>query len=164
MRRKRKGQRPTRRVVSAGGVVLKGDPPEVLVVSLRGGRVVTLPKGQVEPGERYPETAVREVREETGVEASVLAPLGRVRYYFTVHEPEGPVTVSKEVHYFLMRHLGGTPRPQLTEVENAFFLPASEALEQNHGHHFEGHDSDTDLEQHDARQQRGLHDSEQRSG
>lgn len=120
MRRKRKGQRPTRRVVSAGGVVLKGDPPEVLVVSLRGGRVVTLPKGQVEPGERYPETAVREVREETGVEASVLAPLGRVRYYFTVHEPEGPVTVSKEVHYFLMRHLGGTPRPQLTEVEDAF--------------------------------------------
>ena len=120
MRRKRKGQRPTRRVVSAGGVVLKGDPPEVLVVSLRGGRVVTLPKGQVEPGERY---------RETGVEASVLAPLGRVRYYFTVHEPEGPVTVSKEVHYFLMRHLGGTPRPQLTEVENAFFLPASEALE-----------------------------------
>ena len=129
MRRKRKGQRPTRRVVSAGGVVLKGDPPEVLVVSLRGGRVVTPPKGQVGPGERYPETAVREVREETGVEASVLAPLGRVRYYFTVHEPEGPVTVSKEVHYFLMRHLGGTPRPQLTEVENAFFLPASEALE-----------------------------------
>ena len=49
-------------MVSAGGVVLKGDPPEVLVVSLRGGRVVTLPKGQVEPGERYPETAVREVR------------------------------------------------------------------------------------------------------
>ena len=98
-------------MVSAGGVVLKGDPPEVLVVSLRGGRVVTLPKGQVEPGERYPETAVREVREETGVEASVLAPLGRVRYYFTVHEPEGPVTVSKEVHYFLMRHLGAPPGP-----------------------------------------------------
>jgi ADP-ribose pyrophosphatase YjhB (NUDIX family) len=40
------------------------------VVSLKGGRVVTLPKGQVEPGERYAETAVREVREETGVEAA----------------------------------------------------------------------------------------------
>ncbi|WP_093006342.1 NUDIX hydrolase [Thermus arciformis] len=129
MRRKRQAQRARRRVVSAGGVVLRKDPPEVLVVSLKGGRVVTLPKGQVEPGERYPETAVREVREETGVEAAVLAPLGKVRYYFTVKEGEEPVTVSKEVHYFLMAYRGGEPRPQLSEVEDAYFLPVSEALE-----------------------------------
>lgn len=117
-----------RRVVSAGGVVLRGKTPEVLVVSLKGGRVVTLPKGQVEPGERYPETAVREVREETGVEAAVVAPLGKVRYYFTVKDGAEPVTVGKEVHYFLMAYRGGEPRPQLSEVEEAFFLPASEAL------------------------------------
>ncbi|GAB5603740.1 NUDIX hydrolase [Thermus sp. FJN-A] len=118
-----------KRVVSAGGVVLRGEAPEVLVVSLKGGRVVTLPKGQVEPGERYPETAVREVREETGVEAAVLSPLGKVRYYFTVRDEDGPVTVSKEVHYFLMAYRGGEPKPQLSEVEAAFFLPAPEALE-----------------------------------
>ncbi|GAA6756455.1 NUDIX hydrolase [Thermus thalpophilus] len=117
-----------KRVVSAGGVVLRGDPPEVLVVSLKGGRVVTLPKGQVEPGERYPETAVREVREETGVEAAVLSPVGKVRYYFTVKDGEVPVTVSKEVHYFLMAYRGGEPRPQLSEVEAAYFLPVAEAL------------------------------------
>ncbi|GAA5336408.1 NUDIX hydrolase [Thermus hydrothermalis] len=117
-----------KRVVSAGGVVLRGDPPEVLVVSLKGGKVVTLPKGQVEPGERYPETAVREVREETGVEAAVLSPLGKVRYYFTVKDGEVPVTVSKEVHYFLMAYRGGEPRPQLSEVEAAYFLPVAEAL------------------------------------
>jgi bis(5'-nucleosidyl)-tetraphosphatase len=109
-------------------VVLRGSPPEVLVVTLRGGRVVTLPKGQVEPGERYPETAVREVREETGVEAAVLAPLGKVRYYFTVRNEGTPVTVAKEVHYFLMAYRGGEPRPQLSEVEAAFFLPVEEAL------------------------------------
>ncbi|TBH14830.1 NUDIX hydrolase [Thermus thermamylovorans] len=118
-----------RRVVSAGGVVLRGDPPEVLVVSLRGGRVITLPKGQVEPGERYPETAVREVREETGVEAAALFPLGKVRYYFTVREEGGAVSVGKEVRYFLMAYRGGEPKPQLAEVEAAFFLPAEEALE-----------------------------------
>lgn len=117
-----------RRVVSAGGVVLRGEDPMVLAVALREGRVVALPKGQVEPGERYAETAQREVREETGVEATPLSPLGKVRYYFTVHEAEGPVTVSKEVHYFLMAYRGGEPRPQLSEVEAAFFLPAQEAL------------------------------------
>jgi 8-oxo-dGTP pyrophosphatase MutT (NUDIX family) len=63
------------------------------VVSLKGGRVVTLPKGQVEPGERYAETAVREVREETGVEAAPLVPLGKVRYYFGLtRPPPAPVT------------------------------------------------------------------------
>ncbi|MGQ9736184.1 MAG: NUDIX hydrolase [Thermaceae bacterium] len=117
-----------RRVVSAGGVVLKTDPLEVLVVSLKGGKVVTLPKGQVEPGERYPETAIREVREETGVESEVLALLGKVRYYFTVREGETPVAVSKEVHYFLMAYRGGQPKPQLSEVEAAFFLPVEEVL------------------------------------
>ncbi|HAR68352.1 MAG TPA: DNA mismatch repair protein MutT, partial [Thermus scotoductus] len=71
----------------------------------------------------------REVREETGVEAAVVSPLGKVRYYFTVRNGGEPVTVSKEVHYFLMAYRGGEPRPQLTEVEEAFFLPASEALE-----------------------------------
>ncbi|WP_234506807.1 MULTISPECIES: NUDIX hydrolase [Thermus] len=128
MRRKRQVRTARKRVVSAGGVVLRGDPPEVLVVSLKGGKVVTLPKGQVEPGERYPETAVREVREETGVEAAVLSPLGKVRYYFTVKDGEVPVTVSKEVHYFLMAYRGGEPRPQLSEVEAAYFLPVAEAL------------------------------------
>lgn len=127
--RKRQVRAARRRVVSAGGVVLRGKTPEVLVVSLKGGRVVTLPKGQVEPGERYPETAVREVREETGVEAAAVSPLGKVRYYFTVRDGGGPVTVSKEVHYFLMAYRGGEPRPQLSEVEAAFFLPVSEALE-----------------------------------
>ena len=129
MRRKRHVARAKKRVVSAGGVVLRGTPPEVLVVSLKGGRVVTLPKGQVEPRERYAETAVREVREETGVEAAPLAPLGKVRYYFTVKDGGEPVTVSKEVHYFLMAHRGGEPRPQLSEVEAAYFLPVSKALQ-----------------------------------
>lgn len=129
VRRKRQVRVARKRVVSAGGVVLRGRGPEVLVVSLKGGRVVTLPKGQVEPGERYPETAVREVREETGVEAAVLSPLGKVRYYFTVRNGGEPVTVSKEVHYFLMAYRGGEPKPQLSEVEAAFFLPVSQALE-----------------------------------
>ncbi len=134
VRAKRKTPRPKtlgQRVVSAGGVVFRGAAPEVLVISLKGGRVVTLPKGQVEAGERYPETALREVLEETGIRGVILNPLGKVQYYFTVWQEGMPATVRKEVHYFLMRAQdeNATPRPQLSEVEAAFFLPAREALE-----------------------------------
>lgn len=119
-----------RRVVSAGGVVLRMGRRglEVLLVTLRQGAVWSLPKGQVEPGERYAETAVREVREETSVEARILAPLGRIRYHFTVRDEAIPVAVTKEVHYFLMRYQAGEPKPQLAEVEGAEWVPVRVAL------------------------------------
>lgn len=119
-----------RRVVSAGGVVLRLGRKglDVLLVTLRKGAVWSLPKGQVEPGERYAETAVREVREETSVEARILTPLGRIRYHFTVRDEVIPVAVTKEVHYFLMRYVAGEPKPQLAEVEGAEWVPVREAL------------------------------------
>jgi 8-oxo-dGTP diphosphatase len=54
--------------------------PKVLVV-YRGDRAdVSLPKGKVDPGETLPETAVREIREETGLGVVLGAPLGTVEY------------------------------------------------------------------------------------
>jgi len=121
-----------RRVTSAGGVVLRERPGgkglEVLLIAIKDGRVWSLPKGQVEPGERYPQTAVREVREETGIEARVLAPLGSIRYHFTVKDDGVQTTVTKEVHHFLMGYVGGTPRPQKEEVDGVAWFPVREAL------------------------------------
>ena len=86
----------------------------------------SLPKGRVEPGERYRQTARREVTEETGVRVAVLDPLERVRYYFTDHEDE-EVEINKRVHYFLMRYEGGELRPQLEEVRRVRWVPVEEA-------------------------------------
>ena len=56
-----------------------------------------LPKGTVEAGEEYKETALREVHEETGVKASAIKYVGKSQYTFTVPED----TVEKQVHYLM---------------------------------------------------------------
>lgn len=119
-----------RRVVSAGGVVFRvvEGGLEVLLISIKEGRVWSLPKGQVEIGERYPQTALREVKEETGIEARILASLGSIRYHFTVKDDDTPTIVTKEVHHFLMRYEAGTPRPQKEEVDGVEWVPVSEAM------------------------------------
>ena len=55
-----------------------------------------LPKGTVEPGEDYKDTAVREVKEETGASATIIRYIGKSQYSFTVPED----TVDKEVHWY----------------------------------------------------------------
>ena len=57
-----------------------------------------LPKGTVEAGEEYPDTATREVLEETGVKAAIIKYVGKSQYSFTVPED----TVEKDVHWYLM--------------------------------------------------------------
>jgi 8-oxo-dGTP pyrophosphatase MutT (NUDIX family) len=79
----------------AGGVVVKpgSDGPRFLLVrARRNPSQWVFPKGHIEPGETLEETAVREVREEAGVEARVVAPLDPL------------VFPGARVALFLMRH------------------------------------------------------------
>ena len=72
---------------SCGGVVIFRGKILVLYKNYRNryeGWV--LPKGTVEQGEEYKDTALREVREETGVSASIIKYVGKSRYSFTVPE------------------------------------------------------------------------------
>ena len=87
---------------SAGGLVVRGS--EVLLIEPRAGRW-QLPKGHVEPGEAPEQTAVREVREETGVQARVLAPLPSIDY---TYEVDRRIRVTKRVDYYLMAYVGGS--------------------------------------------------------
>ena len=70
-----------------------------------------LPKGTVEPGETYPATALREVKEETGADASIVNFVGSTDYSFTVPED----TVTKEVYWYLMKGKSYFSRPQREE-------------------------------------------------
>jgi 8-oxo-dGTP pyrophosphatase MutT (NUDIX family) len=118
----------TRDEVSAGGVVfrLRDGGFDVVLIRTHEGRW-QLPKGWVEDGEAMEQTAVREVREEAGVDAQPVGPLGTVEYWYTsTYDPE-PVRVHKHVHFFLLRYLGGSTDDHDDEVTEARWAEIAEA-------------------------------------
>ncbi len=98
--------------VSCGGLVIFRGKILVLYKNFRGryeGWV--LPKGTVENGENHEETALREVREESGVKAEIVQYIGASEYNFRV--PEGEV--EKQVHWYLMTAGSYYSKPQWEE-------------------------------------------------
>ena len=107
------------REYSAGGVVLRTRQQRwwVAVIEPQGRRkpgtpasapatVLALPKGNVDQGEKPEETAVREVREETGVEAALVAKLSDIKYIY-VRSWGDRQRVFKVVSFFLLRYRSG---------------------------------------------------------
>jgi 8-oxo-dGTP pyrophosphatase MutT (NUDIX family) len=109
---------------SAGGLVLKRENGayEGLLIGRSSPRIWSFPKGHVEPSEAIEDAAVREVLEETAIEAAIIEKLSDIRYWFYSNK----VKHSKVVHFFLMRYLGGTPAPQAGEVDETVWAPLGE--------------------------------------
>lgn len=84
-----------------------------------------LPKGAVSQGETSPAAALREVREETGLDASIVESLDTIEYFFRA----GDVLVQKTVDFYLMRYEKGDLVPQLSEVDDVAWVPLDEAVE-----------------------------------
>lgn len=121
--------RATRREVSAGGVVYRrdGDDLEILLAARRtrrGDLAWGLAKGGIEPDETIEDAAVREVREETGIEAVIEASLGDTRYFYVWDD----VRVRKVVHFFLMRAVGGDTNDHDDEMEDVRWFPLDRSL------------------------------------
>jgi ADP-ribose pyrophosphatase YjhB (NUDIX family) len=121
---------PVRNTASFGGVVVRDgeDGPEVLMIrpmSTDDKQVWALPKGMKEEGESSEDAAIREVFEETGIEAEVVGPLEAITYWFA-WAPE-QVRYRKTVHFFLMRPIGGDITPDAVEVAEVGWFPLSSA-------------------------------------
>jgi 8-oxo-dGTP pyrophosphatase MutT (NUDIX family) len=110
------------REVSYGGVVVRGS--DVIVIVPRGRRrVLGLPKGGPLAGETPQETAAREVREETGITATVRDRLGQVDYTYR----RGGRRVAKTVHFYLCLFEAGSTADHDHEVDDARWMPLGEA-------------------------------------
>jgi ADP-ribose pyrophosphatase YjhB (NUDIX family) len=113
---------------SAGGIVVRyQDTIPQLVVGRRrrdkDGQTWTLPKGTPIPGETLEETALREVREETGLSVRIVSPLDAIRYTFV----QRGTRIHKTVHYFMMEATGGGLEDHDHEFEEVRWIAFQEA-------------------------------------
>jgi len=129
------------REFSAGAVVLRRLRGEwhVAAIEPRGRYgeknpknkpLIALPKGNIDKGEKPQETALREVHEETGLEAEPIAKLGDVKYVYNRAWSDG-AKIFKVVSFFLFRYLGGKigdiKEEMKHEVAHAMWVPLKEA-------------------------------------
>jgi len=128
-------------IVAAGGLVrsrapAKSDaseaptrprtPVKVLIVHRPKYDDWSFPKGKADPGESIEQTALREVREETGIEARIIDRLPSVRY---AYEGKERIPRPKIVHYFLMEPAGGSLAVNGYEIDQALWVEPKEALD-----------------------------------
>lgn len=79
----------------------------------RGRLLWSLPKGHVEAGETPEMAAVREVKEETGLDSEIVRELGVIDFWFQ----QDKVSIHKTVHHFLLYTAGGPLIAQEGEVD-----------------------------------------------
>ena len=124
------GKVDTRLQVSAGGVAFRkrGDRIEVAVISVGDGRW-QLPKGIVDKGESTESAAIREVREEAGIQTEPAGLIDKIEYWYFSKEGDKPIRFHKFVYFYLLRYRSGDVRNHDEEVNEARWVEIGEALD-----------------------------------
>jgi 8-oxo-dGTP pyrophosphatase MutT (NUDIX family) len=112
---------------SAGGIVFKKEKNKtfVLVTQHSGHHGWVFPKGLIDEGEDKTKTALREVKEEGGVEAKIIQELPAVEYFYKFENQ----TIKKKVTYFLMEYISGNIEDHDWEMEDAQWLEVDQVEE-----------------------------------
>lgn len=114
--------------VSAGGVVYRQacGGVEIALCHRVSPPLWALPKGTPDKGESMDQTALREVREETGLEVEIRSSLGSIEYWFV--RSQDRVRCHKTVHFYLMVTTGGDFSCHDPEFDDVHWWPEAEAL------------------------------------
>jgi 8-oxo-dGTP pyrophosphatase MutT (NUDIX family) len=117
--------------VSAGGVAYRthDGQVEIALISVGEARRWQLPKGTVEKDETNEAAAVREVREETGIQTEVVSQIDRIEYWFYSVSGGKRTRHHKYVYFFLLRALSGDVRDHDHEVNESRWVEINAALE-----------------------------------
>jgi len=117
--------------ISSGGVAFRwsNSKPEIAIVSVKPKLRWQLPKGIVDPGESPQVTAVREVREEAGVETELIRLIETIEYWYRSVKYGKPVRYHKFVHFYLLEYKSGDVADHDHEVEESRWVSIDEALQ-----------------------------------
>lgn len=105
-------------------IAMRDGAPHVALIATRNRTRWGLPKGAVTDGETSEAAALREVREETGIEAKIVKPLDTIEYFFRA----GDTLIQKRVDFYLMEYVAGELEPQLSEVDDVEWVELRSAL------------------------------------
>jgi 8-oxo-dGTP diphosphatase len=121
----------TKDQISAGGVAFRrvNSKIEVAIVSVKPSLRWQLPKGIVDPGETPEVTAVREVREEAGVETELLELIQTVEYWYQRVQHGQRIRFHKFVHFYLLKYSTGDVTNHDHEIAEARWVSFEEAIE-----------------------------------
>jgi 8-oxo-dGTP diphosphatase len=123
---------PVREQVSAGGVVFRREDEriDVVIVAVGSNNRWQLPKGLVEKDEKPETAAVREAREEGGVDSEAVELIETVEYWFAGLDGGERVRFHKRVHCYLLRYLSGDTTNHDWEVNESRWVPIDDAKTQ----------------------------------
>ena len=126
-----KPQIPTLEQISAGGVAfrLTDSGREVAIVAVKPSRRWQIPKGIIDAGESEEQAALREVREEAGIDCELIEKIETVEYWYLATNKGTRVRYHKFVHFFLLKYAAGDPSDHDHEIAEARFVPIDEAIE-----------------------------------
>lgn len=114
---------------SAGGVAFSKGPNgiQIAIIQMLPELRWQLPKGIIDPGETPEIAALREVREEAGIECELLEPLKVIEYWFSADRDGVWTRIHKFVHFFLMEYRSGNVADHDHEVAEARWVTPDEA-------------------------------------
>ncbi|HLM03300.1 MAG TPA: NUDIX domain-containing protein [Pyrinomonadaceae bacterium] len=118
--------------ISAGGVAFRRNESaeiEVAVVAVKPSRRWQLPKGIIDAGETPEIAALREVREEAGIETELLELIEKVEYWYVGFHRGERVRFHKFVYFYLLKYLGGDVENHDHEIAEARWVSVDEAIE-----------------------------------